>query len=139
MNNLPDPIETIQSESLAIHHFPFCIISTLSKNCAEIVFKDGTEVTKEMLLEIHQWLSSNIDSPMYIIINKIFPHSYTFNAQMELSTLSNIKAMAMVCYSNVSQATTMIMQTATNQTLWNMKIFYDRADALDWIEEQQNT
>ncbi len=131
-----EAVETIQSESLSIQHFEFCMISTLNEHCAEIVFKNGVDVTSRMLDEIQDWINNNIKSPVRIIINKIFSYSYTFDAQLQLPSLSNNVATAVVCYNDMSEKTTMILHTTTNHQSWNMKIFYDRGEALNWINEQ---
>ena len=130
--------EMLDDESDTIDHLSFCIISKLSDDIAEIVIKEGVEVTEVMLFDVEQWISKNLHTPAYVVMNKIFSHSYTFKAQIYLANLKNIKAMATVCYDNVSQATTMLMQSTTTYNMsWKMQVFDDRNEALQWIDEQK--
>lgn len=116
-----------------IHHLSFCIVSKLSNCCAEFVVNQGIEVNLDMVFEYHDWLTNNLQSPMYILLNKIFPCTYSFEAQIQLASFKDVRAMAVVAYDKVSQSTTQILQTVPREGDWTIEVFDDREAALSWL------
>ncbi len=122
-----------------IHRLSFCIVSKLSDCCAEFVVNEGVEVNLDMVIEYHDWLLENLRSPMYVVLNKIFPCSYSFEAQVQLASLQQVKAMAVVAYDKVSQSTTQIMRSVPREGDWLIELFDDRDAALSWLTRQSET
>ena len=127
--------ETLTQSASLIHQFSFGLASKISENCAEIVVKKGTEMTIDMVIEYHQWLLENIRAPMYLVINKIFDYKYTTEAQVQLASLREIKAVAIVAYDRVSQTTTHIMQSVPHEKNWKIEVFSDRESAVIWLDK----
>lgn len=122
-----------------IHKLSFCIVSKLSSCCAEFVVNQGVEVNLDMVFEYHEWLAKNLNPPMYILLNKIFPCTYSFEAQVQLASLKHVKAMAVVAYDKVSQSTTQILQTVPREGNWKIEVFDDRETAIAWLNRHQGT
>ena len=90
-----------------------------------------------MVFEYHEWLLENLKPPMYILLNKIFPCTYSFEAQVQLASLRNVKAMAVVAYDKSSQSTTQILQTVPRVGDWSIEVFDDREIAVSWLNKQK--
>ena len=120
-----------------IHKLSFCIASKLSECCAEFVVNKGVEVNLDMVFEYHEWLLENLEFPMYILLNKMFPCTYSFEAQVQLASLQHINAMAVVAYDKVSQSTTQILQTVPREGNWSIEVFDDRDTAISWLNRQR--
>ncbi len=119
-----------------IHRLSFCIATKLSENCAEFVVNQGVEVTLDMVFEYHDWLLKNIQPPMYVLLNKIFPCTYSFEAQVQLASFQQVNAMAVVAYDKVSQSTTQILQSVPREGNWTIEVFDDREIAISWLTRQ---
>ena len=120
-----------------IHHLSFCIVSKLSKCCAEFVVNQGVEVNLDMVFEYHDWLLDNLQSPMFILLNKIFPCTYSFDAQIQLASFKDVKAMAVVVNDKVFQSTTQILQSVPREGDWRIEVFDEREVALSWLNKQR--
>lgn len=123
----------------AIHKLSFCIVSKLSNCCAEFVVNKGVEVNLDMVFEYHDWLLKNLQPPMYILLNKMFPCTYSFEAQVQLASLQEVRAMAVVAYDKASRSTTQIMQTVPREGDWLIEVFDDREAALSWLNRLSET
>lgn len=115
------------------HHLSFCIMSKLPEHCTEIVVNKGVEVSLDILIAYHDWLLSNLQPSMYILLNKIFFYTYSFEEQMQLASLQRVNAMAIVTYDKVYQSTTQIMQTVPRERDWTIELFDDREAALSFL------
>lgn len=120
-----------------IHRLSFCIASKLSDSSAEFVVNQGVEVNLDMVFEYHEWLLENLQYPMYILLNKIFPCTYSFEAQIQLASLQQVKAMAVVAHDKASQSTTQILQTVPREGDWSIEVFDDRDAAISWLTRQR--
>ncbi len=123
----------------AIHKLSFCIVSKLSNCCAEFIVNKGVEVNLDMVFEYHDWLLKNLQPPMYILLNKMFPCTYSFEAQVQLASLQEVRAMAVVAYDKASRSTTQIMQTVPREGDWLIEVFDDREAALSWLNRLSET
>lgn len=114
----------------------FCKINAISDTVAEIIVNDGIEVTMMMVEEYHRWITENLSEPVGLLINKINKYTYTFEAQMNIANLPQIKAMAVVTYSNIAKVSTDSLNNLPREKKWNLQMFDDRDDALEWLEKQ---
>ena len=115
------------------HELSFAKIHILRNDLAEVIVHDGVEMDLEMVHEYHDFLLSNLQSPFSLLINKINSYSYDFEAQENLATLEEIRAMAVVAYNKVTLKTTEGLAEIPRPVEWNLRIFEDRSDALDWL------
>lgn len=112
----------------------------LSDSIAEVIINDNVEMTLTMVELYHEFLLSHLVSPFYLLINKINTYTYSFEAQLNLATLNEINAIAVVVYSRGSKLSTEYLKSSVPRKVdWNMQICSDRDEALNWLQlEQEN-
>ena len=114
----------------------FGTVTLLRQDLAEVIINQGVEMDLDMVDEYHMFISEFLADPCALLINKMHQYTYTFEAQLAISNLEKIKAIAAVAYSDASRiASEMLMKLPTHKQ-WNMKIFSDRESALRWLEQQ---
>jgi len=103
-----------------------------------VIINENVEMTLEMVEQYHTFLLSRLISPFSLLINKINSYTYSFDAQVNLATIKEINAMAVVAYTQVSQISTEYLKTTVPRKVsWNLKIYNNREDALNWLLLQQ--
>ncbi len=121
------------------HQLDFATINIIRDDIAEVIINDGVEMNAEMVNQYHTFLLDHLKSPFSLLINKINSYTYDFEAQKNLATLKEINAMAVVVYNQVSKLSTDNLASFPRSTQWNMHIFYNTDDALEWLFLEQNT
>lgn len=103
-----------------------------------MIINENVEMTLEMVEQYHTFLLSRLISPFSLLINKINSYTYSFDAQVNLATIKEINAMAVVAYTQVSQISTEYLKTTVPRKVnWNLKIYNNREEALNWLLLQQ--
>lgn len=120
-----------------LYELSFAKIIILNDNVAEVMINDGIEMNEDMVKEYHAFLISHLRSPFSLLINKINSYTYDFQAQMQLATIKEIKAMAVVAYNRVTEITTEALVSLPRNEKWNIQIFSNRNEALDWLLLEQ--
>ena len=121
------------------HQLSFGTIDILQANIAEVIIDEGVEMTLSMVNDYHQFLKTHLQSPFALLINKVNPYSYTYEAQKVIATLTEIAVMAVVTYRDVTQAATEHLIQVPRDVAWNIQLFSDRSLALAWLMEQVKT
>ena len=114
----------------------FGTIRHLEDGICEVVVDDGVEMTRAMVDEYHDHLSSYYPHDFAILVNKKNDYTYDFEAQQHLATLPNIRAIAVLVYRRASEIATQALHNIKRDHQWNLRIFYDRDKALQWLESQ---
>ncbi|MCW8956905.1 MAG: hypothetical protein OQL09_08485 [Gammaproteobacteria bacterium] len=114
-------------------------IIKLSDDMAEVIVDEGVVIDMDMVQEYHTWIEDNLSDPCMLLVNKINPYTYTFEAQKEIATLDKIKAMAVVVYNRISEVTTRDLASFPREREWHIQIFDSRHDALSWLESQRQS
>jgi hypothetical protein len=118
---------------------PFGKIKILESNIAEIIINDGVVIDAEMVATYRKLLQAHLKPPFSLLINKENGYSYTFDAQVAMGELStNIAFRAVVVYSQSAEMGTRIVMDINKKNNWNIKIFKERQEALDWLLSAQN-
>ena len=120
-----------------LYELPFAKISILRDDIAEVIINEGVQMDAGMVDQYHAFLLSHLQHPFSLLINKVNAYSYDFEAQKKLATLEEIRAMAVVAHSRVSRIATETLASFPRAVKWNLKIFSSRAEALSWLEAQQ--
>lgn len=115
----------------------FAKIVLIRNNIAEITINNGVEIDLGMVCELHEFLISHLRAPFSLLINKINSYSYTFEAQKQMASIAQIKAMAVVAYRHTSIISTLSMAQLHRETPWKLEIFTDRETALQWLISEQ--
>jgi len=97
-------------------------------------------MTLAMVEHYHEFLLLHLVSPFSLLINKVNNYTYSFDAQVNLATLNEIHAMAVVAYTRSTKISTEYLKACVpRKTDWNLNIFSDREEALNWLQlEQEN-
>jgi hypothetical protein len=122
-----------------LYELPFAKIIILYDDIAEVMIADGIEMDEQMVDQYHDFLLSHLHPPFSLLINKINSYSYSFPAQIKLATLKEINAMAVVAYNRITEISTETLASYPRSEEWNLKIFSNRDEALDWLfSERKN-
>lgn len=122
---------------MKIYELSFATIKILRNDIAEVIVHQGIEMDKAMIDEYHNFLLSHMTAPFSLLITKVNSYSYDAEAQENLATLKEINAMAVVSYSHTTKIITEDLATFPRKVEWNLKIFSSRAEALEWLIQQQ--
>ncbi len=117
---------------------PYAEINILQKDVAEIIFKEGVEVSVGMVEDMYSILSSHLQAPFSCIINSINSYSFSPEAQMLLGTVKEHISTAIVAYSDLSREIAGMLVDFPRKVDWNVRIFSDRSDGLAWVRLQHN-
>ena len=120
-----------------LHELPYAKIIILQDDIAEVMINDEVKMDLEMVEHYHEFLLSHLRSPFSLLINKINSYSYDFDAQLKLATLKEINAMAVVAYDRITRITTETLASYPRSEKWNLKVFSNRDEALNWLLLQQ--
>jgi len=120
-----------------LHELSFAKIIIIHENLAEVIIDEGIEMNSIMVDQYHKFLLSHLQAPFSLLINKIHSYTYDFAAQLELATLKEIKAMAVIAYNRATKDTTETLASYPRSNAWNLKVFYDREEALAWLITEQ--
>jgi len=120
------------------HDLSFGVIIIHYQNLAELIVNPGVEMDLEMVGEYHEFLLTKMQHPLSILINKLYPYTYTFEAQQHLGTLTQINSVAILVYGSITKKSTECLISIPRSIPWSVKIFTERSQALDWLERMDN-
>lgn len=118
------------------YKLPFLKLIKLRPDLVEVIADEGVELDIDMVKQYHAWLLENMTPPFGILVNKINSYTYTFEAQRKIADLPEIKAMAVITYTQISTASTKSLKAIPREIEWNLEIFDNRTSALDWLENE---
>lgn len=121
-----------------LHELPFAKIIILQDDIAEVMINDGVRMDMAMVQQYHDFLLSHLRAPFSLLINKVNAYTYDFEAMENLCTLKEINAISVVAYNRVTKITTETLASYPRGVIWNLKIFSNRDEALDWVLSQQD-
>jgi len=122
---------------MEIYELPFAKIIILRDDIAEVIINEGIEINMDMVEQYHDFLLSHLHAPFSLLINKVNAYSYDFSAQGKLATLKEINAIAVIAYRRSTEIATEELASHPRDVEWNLKIFPNRDDALDWLLSEQ--
>lgn len=115
----------------------FARIIILENDLAEVIINESIEMTMTHLSQLRDTLKNILGSPYYLIINKLNHYSYDFVTQCEVGNSCDVKATAVICYSDTVIQTTRFLAKLKDKE-WNMQIFSNKENALNWINQQKH-
>jgi hypothetical protein len=118
------------------HILSFGTVTVLRPDLAEVIVDEGVEMDMDMVDEYHMFVSELLADPCSTLINKKNRYTYTFEAQLAISSLEKIKASAVVVYSEMSRISTDALLKLPTHLRQNVKIFSNRDAGLHWLEQQ---
>ncbi len=122
-----------------LYELSFAKIIILRDDIAEVIINDGVEMDAIMVEQYHEFLLSHLRSPFSLLINKVNSYTYDFDAQLNIATLKEINAMAVIAYNRATKISTEVLSSAIPREVeWNLKVFSNRAEALAWLTSEQD-
>ena len=116
-----------------LYELPYAEIIILHDNIAEVMINEDVKMDLEMAEHYHEFLLSHLRPPFLLLINKINSYTYDFDAQLKLATLKEINAMAVVAYDRITRITTETLASYPRSEKWNLKVFSNRDEAMNWL------
>lgn len=122
---------------MGLYELSYAKIIILQDDIAEVIINDAVVMNAAMVKHYHEFLRSHLTSPFSLLINKVNSYTYDFNAQMELATIEEINAMAVVVYNRITELATESLASYPRSKKWNLEIYLNRNDALAWLFSEQ--
>lgn len=116
---------------------PFCILKILKYNQAEIMVNEGVIIDEFKVCQLSDLLLTHLKTPFSLLINKKNSYTYTFNAQKLISKICGNGAVAVLVYTSGGVLSTETLINVNRGANWNINLFYNRQDALNWLEEPE--
>jgi hypothetical protein len=126
-------------DAVELYELPFVKLIKLGDDTLEVIVNEGVDYSVEMAAQYHAWVRSNMADPCFVMVNRINSYSYTYEVRQKLGSLEQIKAIAMVAYTRISQLSAESVLKGTRLTPLNSKIFNNREEALSWLESLRKT
>lgn len=112
-------------------------VNILHPDMAEIIVHEGVEMNSSMVNEFYKFMTENLTSPFFLLINKVNDYSYDSETQFNFGTLEKINSIAVVANTRAKQlsAENLALVAGVNPKSrnLNLKIFADRDEALRWL------
>ncbi len=121
---------------MKIYELPFGKFIELNDAFVEVIIYEGIELTVDMIDQFQYYFTRSNSDPFGVLINKINQYTYAFDAQIRLSELLNLDAIAVVTYSQRSKRITESIISLQRGAPWNIKIFDDRRTAIEWLKAE---
>jgi len=121
-----------------LYELPFAKIIIIRDDIAEVIINEGVEMDAIMVEQYHDFSLSHLKHPFSLLINKVNSYTYDFNAQLNIATLKEINAMAVVAYNRMTETATKSLAAVIKRDIeWNLEIFSKRDKAITWLLAEQ--
>lgn len=115
---------------------PFGKVNIIQNNIAEAIIDDSVVINLEKLTLFHKALLAHFKNQRFsLLVNKVNSYTYEFEAQRNVGKLKEIDKTAIVAYSQNAKLASIIIMGINKDKDWNVKMFVDRQDAMDWLLE----
>lgn len=115
-------------------HFQFGKVKMLNANLVEVFINEGIEVDLDMMLECEEMLDELMPGHYGVLLNEKNAHTYAEEAKAYFSEMRRMDAMAVVMTTRFTDIADKYLQSFHEDANWNLKVFYDRGKALEWLE-----
>lgn len=118
----------------------FCTINILSDDIAEVVINKDVEISMEMVEEYEAFFTEAFTEDFGLLINKVHPYSFAFEAKLSIGSHANLKAIAVVDYTEKSKEITEDIAKVREIDCWNLRTFSGPdlgwQQGLDWLKKE---
>ncbi len=118
----------------------FAKINILTDNVAEVIVKQGIEISLEMAEEYNNFLTEKFPSSFALLINKVNEYTFAFEAQLTMASHLNLAAIAVITYKDEDKESVIKLADLRSLDGWNLKIFnglnLGRQAGLDWLQSE---
>jgi len=81
------------------HRLSFAQINILGEYIAEVIIDKDTYISLEMMEEFETFVCNIFNNNFGIIVNKIYPYTYSLEVKLSLGSVKRIKSIASIHYS----------------------------------------
>jgi len=136
---MPNPMK---QNHITTYMFNFGYIRIISHNIVEITVNAGIEVDLEMVEECDNFLVAQFKEDFGLIINKINDYTFSYEAQLCILSVCNLKAIALVYYSEQNKKLAPHAEARRESDKLNVKAFsgyeFGHQNAQKWLNEELN-
>ncbi len=116
--------------------FQFGTVKMINANLAEIFINEDVKVDLQMAIECEEVLDMLMPGKYGLLLNERSEYSYTEEAEWYFSEMHNLHAVAVVLNTKFTDIASKYLQSFDEELDWNMKVFYAREKALEWLESK---
>ncbi len=117
-----------------VYELSFCKIIQLEKGVHEMIVFPEIEITGENVKEMLT-LFEKQPIPRYLLMNKLYPYSYSSQAIVELYNISIFNAIAVIAVTSFSRVTMDFFTSPSFLKNVPIKYFISREQAIEWLNE----
>ena len=117
-------------------HLNFCDITNIADSITEIKVDEDIIVDETMADEFHNWLAQHHSGAFGVLINKTNHYTYTFEAQLKLGRIENMKAAAILVKDHSAEVATQALMGIKQRRQMPNSTFYNHQEAVEWLQDQ---
>jgi len=117
------------------YNLSFGVMRVLGKNRAEVIVNEGVDMGVLQVKEYLNFLSTHLEPPFSVIVNRKYSYTYTFEAQKLIVNNDKIKNLAVIVSSSGGLLASETLLSLNEKSKWNTKFFRTRADAILWLDK----
>jgi len=122
------------------HKLSFADFIIHQGNILEVKVHAGIEMSLEMIDECSHFVEQHISSDFGMLVNKVNDYTYSYEAQLCLASYINLKAIALVHYSNQGLYTSTSIVKIRALDLKNIETFAGKDHgwqaAMSWLKQE---
>lgn len=122
------------------HRSSFAYFNIISESIVEVIIDDGIEMTLEMVEEYHDFIVKHMPGEFGLLVNRLNHYSYSYEAQLSVSSSDKMKAIAFVYYDEESKKSSLKLHKNRINDGWNFQLFAGLElgwqEALGWLEAE---
>jgi len=115
-------------------------INIISKNIAEVIINNDTEISLEIVDEYDTLMAKHFTNNYAILVNRINDYRFAYEALLCVGSAQHLKAAAIINYGTASQQRTKDLNSIRHMDNLNIKEFsgleLGRESAINWLNEQ---
>ncbi|TPH17829.1 hypothetical protein [Litorilituus lipolyticus] len=122
------------------HRLSFASVKLINPNIAEVIVDAGVIVSMEMVEEYEAFLGQIFQHEFALLVNKINPYDYSFEAKLSIGSHEKLKAIAVVYYNETAEKKASEVANLRQVDGWNVR-FYSGLElgwqeGVNWLEEE---
>jgi len=118
----------------------FCSINILCDGIAEVVVNKDVEISMEMVEEFDAFLTETFTEDFGLLINKVHHYSFAYEAKLSIGSHANLKAIAVIDYTEKSKLITEDIAKTRKIDGWNLRTFSGLdlgwEQGLNWLKKE---
>ena len=119
------------------YRLSFCLLKRLPGRIVEVVPDAGVEIDLPMVAELDRTMIAMMGDTFAILVNKVNSYSVSFEAQIKIGLLEEVKATAVVAYDSFgAMGAQQIKDMTEGGGEKKIDIFFDKVQAISSLEEK---